>query len=143
MRALSHSYGRFFTGIEIHPGAKIGRLLFIDHGYGIVIGETATIGSDCTIFHGVTLGNNGKNSRDEKSQTNAKRETTGDIPAEQVCPLVSPLLSHSNILHTNIKKHPDIGNNVMIGAGAKILRSNQNRKQCKNRCKCSCARKCT
>ena len=73
---------RFLTGIEIHPGAKIGRRLFIDHGSSIVIGETATIGNDCTIYHGVTLGGTGK----EK-----------------------------------IKRHPDIGNNVIIGCGAKVL----------------------
>lgn len=74
--------GRFFTGIEIHPGAKIGRRLFIDHGMGIVIGETSTIGNDCTIYHDVTLGGTGKD---------------------------------------KFKRHPDIGNNVMIGAGSKIL----------------------
>lgn len=51
---------RFFTGIEIHPGATIGKRLFIDHGMGIVIGETAMIGDDCTIYHGVTLGGTGK-----------------------------------------------------------------------------------
>lgn len=51
---------RFITGIEIHPGAQIGRRLFIDHGMGIVIGETTTIGDDCTIYHGVTLGGTGK-----------------------------------------------------------------------------------
>ena len=79
---LISQVGRFFTGIEIHPGAKIGRRLFIDHGIGIVIGETATIGNDCTIYHGVTLGGRG-NSR--------------------------------------FKRHPDIGNNVMIGTGAKVL----------------------
>ena len=73
---------RHRTGIEIHPGAVIGRRLFIDHGMGIVIGETATIGNDCTIYHGVTLGGTGKD---------------------------------------KIKRHPDIGNNVMIGCGAKIL----------------------
>ena len=73
---------RFITGIEIHPGAKIGRRLFIDHGMGIVIGETATIGNDCTIYHGVTLGGTGKN---------------------------------------KFKRHPDLGNNVMVGCGAKIL----------------------
>jgi len=50
------SFSRFFTGIEIHPGAKIGRRFFIDHGMGVVIGETAEIGDDCTIYHGVTLG---------------------------------------------------------------------------------------
>lgn len=51
--------GRMLTGIEIHPGAKIGKNLFIDHGMGVVIGETATIGDDCTIYHGVTLGGKG------------------------------------------------------------------------------------
>lgn len=73
---------RFLTGIEIHPGAKIGRRLFIDHGMGIVIGETATIGNDCTIYHGVTLGGTGKDKK---------------------------------------KRHPDIGDNVIIGCGAKVL----------------------
>ncbi len=81
--------GRFLTGIEIHPGAKIGRRLFIDHGMGVVIGETATIGNDCTIYHNVTLGGTGKDKN---------------------------------------KRHPDIGNNVIIGCGAKILRINKNRK---------------
>ena len=80
---------RFLTGIEIHPGAKIGKRLFIDHGLGIVIGETATIGNDCTIYHQVTLGGTGKD---------------------------------------KYKRHPDIGNNVMIGAGSKILRTNKNRR---------------
>ena len=68
------------TGIEIHPGAKIGKRLVIDHGMGIVIGETAEIGDDCLIYHGVTLGGTGKD--------------TG-------------------------KRHPTIGNNVLIGTGAK------------------------
>ena len=74
--------GRFFTGIEIHPGAKIGRRLFIDHGMGIVIGETATIGNDCTIYHNSTLGGTGKD---------------------------------------KYKRHPDLGDNVMVGAGSKVL----------------------
>ena len=82
--------GRFFTGIEIHPGAKIGRRLFIDHGMGIVIGETATIENDCIIYHNATLGGTGKDKN---------------------------------------KRHPDLGNNVMVGAGAQILRTNKNRKQ--------------
>ncbi len=73
---------KFFTGIEIHPGATIGRGLFIDHGTGVVIGETAEIGDNCTIYQGVTLGGTGKD--------------TG-------------------------KRHPTLGNNVMIGAGAKVL----------------------
>lgn len=86
---LVSQIARFLTGIEIHPGAKIGRRLFIDHGMGIVIGETATIGNDCTIYHNSTLGGTGK-----------------DIN----------------------KRHPDIGDNVMVGAGAKVLRSNKSRK---------------
>lgn len=73
---------KFFTGIEIHPGAKIGKGLFIDHGTGVVIGETAEIGDNCTLYQGVTLGGTGK-----------------DIG----------------------KRHPTLGNNVMVGAGAKIL----------------------
>lgn len=74
--------GRFWTGIEIHPGATIGRGLFIDHGMGVVIGETTEIGDNVTIYQGVTLGGTGK-----------------DVG----------------------KRHPTIGNNVMIGSGAKVL----------------------
>ena len=73
---------KFFTGIEIHPGATIGRRLVIDHGTGIVIGETAVIGDDCLLYQGVTLGGTGK-----------------DIG----------------------KRHPTLGNNVMVGCGAKLL----------------------
>lgn len=80
-RAISQ-WSKMWTGIEIHPGAKIGRRLVIDHGTGIVIGETAEIGDDCLIYHGVTLGGTGK-----------------DVG----------------------KRHPTIGNNVLIGAGAKVL----------------------
>ena len=73
---------RFFTGIEIHPGATIGRGLVIDHGMGVVIGETAEIGDDVLLYHGVTLGGTGKDKG---------------------------------------KRHPTLGNNVVIGAGAKVL----------------------
>lgn len=79
---LISQISRFITGIEIHPGAKIGKGLFIDHGMGVVIGETAEIGDNVTIFHGVTLGGTGKDKG---------------------------------------KRHPTVGNNVVIGAGAKIL----------------------
>ena len=75
-------WSRFWTGIEIHPGARIGRRLVIDHGCGIVIGETAEIGDDCLLYHGVTLGGTGKDQG---------------------------------------KRHPTIGNNVMISCGAKVL----------------------
>ena len=74
--------GRHKTGIEIHPGATIGKRLFIDHGMGIVFGETTEIGDNCTIYHGVTLGGTGKD--------------TG-------------------------KRHPTLGDNVLIGAGTKVL----------------------
>ncbi len=80
-RLTSH-LGRFFTGIEIHPGARIGRGFFIDHGMGVVIGETAEIGENCTLYHGVTLG--------------------GTSWAKE-------------------KRHPTLGDNVVIGSGAKIL----------------------
>ena len=80
-RAISQ-WSKMWTGIEIHPGAQIGRRLVIDHGTGIVIGETAEIGDDCLIYHGVTLGGTGKD--------------------------------HG-------KRHPTIGNNVLISCGAKVL----------------------
>ena len=80
-RAISQT-ARFFTGIEIHPAAKIGKGLMIDHGMGVVIGETAEIGDNCTLYQGVTLGGTGK-----------------DVG----------------------KRHPTLGNNVMVGAGAKVL----------------------
>ncbi len=80
-RIFSH-LARILTGIEIHPGAKIGRRFFIDHGMGVVIGETAIIGDDCTLYHGVTLGG-----------TTWKKG----------------------------KRHPTLKNNVVIGAGAKVL----------------------
>ncbi len=80
-RALAH-LARWFTGIEIHPGARIGRRFFIDHGMGVVIGETAEIGDDCTLYHGVTLGGTSW----EKG-----------------------------------KRHPTLGRDVVVGAGAKIL----------------------
>ncbi|XVL27902.1 serine O-acetyltransferase [Staphylococcus equorum] len=79
---LISQVARFFTGIEIHPGAKIGKRLFIDHGMGVVIGETCNIGNNVTIYQGVTLGGTGK----ERG-----------------------------------KRHPDIGDNVLTAAGAKVL----------------------
>ncbi len=80
-RMLSH-LSRWITGIEIHPGAHIGRRFFIDHGMGVVIGETAEIGDDCTLYHGVTLGGTSWNKG---------------------------------------KRHPTLGQDVVVGAGAKIL----------------------
>lgn len=79
---LFSQLGRSFTGIEIHPGAQIGRGLFIDHGAGVVIGETAVVGDNCTIYHGVTLGGTGKGEG---------------------------------------KRHPTVGNDVLLGAGVKVL----------------------
>jgi len=76
-------FGRWVTGIEIHPGATIGRHVFIDHGMGVVIGETAEVGDECTIYQGVTLG--------------------------------------GTSLYRGTKRHPTLGKNVVVGAGAKIL----------------------
>ena len=81
--------GRFLTGIEIHPGAKIGKFLFIDHGMGVVIGETSIIGDSVTIYNGVTIGG------------------------------ISP--SENSDSQKNIKRHPTIMNNVIIGSGAQVL----------------------
>jgi len=80
-RLISH-FGRALTGIEIHPGAQMGRGLFIDHGMGVVIGETTVIGDDCHLLQGVTLGG-----------TSSRRA----------------------------KRHPTLGNNVVVGAGAKLI----------------------
>ena len=79
---LVSQLGRFFTGVEIHPGATIGKGLFIDHGSGVVIGETAVVGDYCTLYQGVTLGGTGKDQG---------------------------------------KRHPTLGDNVLVGAGAKVL----------------------
>ena len=79
---MNSNLARFITGIEIHPGATFGKRVFIDHGMGVVIGETTIIGDNCTIYQGVTLGGTGK----EKG-----------------------------------KRHPTLGNNVMVGSGAKVL----------------------
>ena len=76
------SLARWFTGIEIHPGARIGKKFFVDHGMGVVIGETAEIGDNVTIYHGVTLG---------------------------------------GVTWDKVKRHPTIGDNVVIGSGAKVL----------------------
>ena len=80
---------RFFTGVEIHPGAKIGKNLFIDHGMGVVIGETSEIGDNVTIYHAVTLGGS------------------------------SPSIDSERQRHE--KRHPTIGDNVVIGSGAQII----------------------
>lgn len=79
---LLSQFARFLTGVEIHPGAQIGRRVFIDHAIAVIVGETAVIGDDVTIYQGVTLGGTGKDKG---------------------------------------KRHPTVGNNVVIGAGAKVL----------------------
>ena len=81
--------GRFFTGIEIHPRAKVGKNLFIDHGMGVVIGETSEIGNNVTIYHNVTLGG------------------------------IAPSINSND--QRNMKRHPTLEDNVVIGSGAQIL----------------------
>ena len=82
-------FSRFLTGIEIHPKAKIGKNLFIDHGMGVVIGETSEIGDNVTIYHMVTLGG------------------------------ISPSIDSSN--QRDVKRHPTLKNNVVVGSGAQVL----------------------
>jgi len=82
-------FSRFLTGIEIHPKAKIGKNLFIDHGMSVVIGETSEIGDNVTIYHGVTLGG------------------------------ISPSIDYDK--QRNVKRHPTLKNNVVVGSGAQIL----------------------
>jgi len=82
-------FSRFLTGIEIHPNAKIGKNLFIDHGMGVVIGETSEIGDNVTIYHGVTLGG------------------------------ISPSIKSDE--QRNIKRHPTLKDNVVVGSGAQVL----------------------
>ena len=82
-------FSRFLTGIEIHPGAKIGKKFFIDHGMGVVIGETSEIGDNVTIYHMVTLGG------------------------------ISPSINSDN--QRQVKRHPTLKNNVVIGSGAQVL----------------------
>ena len=82
-------FSRFLTGIEIHPGAKIGKNLFIDHGMGVVIGETSEIGDNVTIYHMATLGG------------------------------IAPSINSNN--QRNIKRHPTIGDEAVIGSGAQVL----------------------
>ena len=87
--SIISQFSRFLTGIEIHPGAKIGKNLFIDHGMGVVIGETSEIGDNVTIYHMVTLGG------------------------------ISPSINSNN--QRNIKRHPTLMDNVVVGSGAQIL----------------------
>ena len=113
---LVSQFSRLITGIEIHPGAKIGKRFFIDHGMGVVIGETCEIGDNVLIYHGVTLGGTGKDKG---------------------------------------KRHPTIGNNVMISCGAKVLgpiniadnvkigAGSVVLKDVDKNCSCRCSRRCT
>ena len=86
---INSQFSRFLTGIEIHPKAKIGKNLFIDHGMGVVIGETSEIGDNVTIYHAVTLGG------------------------------ISPSIDSNE--QRNVKRHPTLKNNVVVGSGAQIL----------------------
>jgi len=86
---LISQFSRFLTGIEIHPGAKIGRRLFIDHGMGVVVGETAEIGDNVTLYHDVTLGG------------------------------VAPSIDSDS--QRNVKRHPTLADNVIVGSGAQVL----------------------
>ncbi len=86
---MTSQFSRFLTGIEIHPAAKIGKNLFIDHGMGVVIGESSEIGNNVTLYHGVTLGGISPSENSEKQR--------------------------------NVKRHPTLKDNVIVGSGAQIL----------------------
>ena len=93
-------FSRFLTGIEIHPKAKVGKNLFIDHGMGVVIGETSEIGDNVTIYHMVTLGG------------------------------ISPSIDSDE--QRDVKRHPTLKNNVVVGSGAQVFRSSYYCRKCKN-----------
>ena len=110
-RFISH-FARFLTGIEIHPGAVIGKGVFIDHGMGVVIGETAVVGDYCLIYQGVTLGGTGKESGKREGLTppsKGGRATQGfEVSSNHAPSACTP-------------RHPRLGCHVTVGAGAKIL----------------------
>ena len=99
-------FSRFLTGIEIHPKAKIGKNLFIDHGMGVVIGETSEIKDNVTIYHMVTLGG------------------------------IAPSINSDD--QRDVKRHPTLENNVVVGSGAQVLGPIIVKKECKNWSKCCC-----
>ena len=124
-RAISQ-WSKMWTGIEIHPGATIGRRLVIDHGTGIVIGETAEIGDDCLIYHGVTLGGTGKD-HGKRHPTNGTKvliscgaKVLGPFKVGDDCLLYQGVTLGGTGKDTG-KRHPTLGNNVMVGSGAKVL----------------------
>ena len=99
---------RFFTGIEIHPGAKIGKNLFIDHGMGVVIGETSEIGNDVTIYHAVTLGGSSPSIDSERQRHEKRHPTIGDgVVIGSGAQIIGPI---------------KIGNNARIGANAVVVK---------------------
>lgn len=125
---LFSQINRFFTGVEIHPGARIGTGLFIDHGYGVVIGATAEIGDNCILFHGVTLGGTGKHS-------GKRHPTVGNNVLIGACAtILGPVTIGSNVnigAETVIISHDVPGNCTVVGAPGMIVKLNGERKKLK------------
>jgi serine O-acetyltransferase len=116
---LVSEIGRFLTGIEIHPGAKIGKRLFIDHGHGIVIGETAEIGDDCVLFHRVTLGGTGKHAG-KRHPTLGNRVLVGTNAT-----LLGPITVGDDVkvgAETVVIMHDIPPNTTVVGAPGRIVK---------------------
>ena len=126
---LISQIARFFTGIEIHPGAKIGKGLFIDHGMGVVIGETSEIGDNVTIYHGVTLGGNGK--------TKGKRHPTvgNNVFIGTGAKVLGPINVGDNAkIGANAVVLHDVPKNcTAVGIPAKIIKKNEEKNEKKNK----------
>ena len=117
---------RFFTGIEIHPGAKIGKNLFIDHGMGVVIGETAEIGNNVTIYHAVTLGGISPSIDSEKQRYEKRHPTIGDdVVIGSGAQLIGPIkvgngsrIAANAVVVNNVSEHT-----TMVGVPAKAIKT--------------------
>ena len=117
---------RFFTGIEIHPGAKIGRNLFIDHGMGVVIGETSEVGDNVTIYHAVTLGGSSPSIDSEKQRDEKRHPTIGnDVVIGSGAQIIGPIkVGNGSRIAANAVVVKDVPENVtMVGVPAKIIKS--------------------
>jgi serine O-acetyltransferase len=125
---LTSEFARFLTGIEIHPGAQIGKRLFIDHGHGIVIGETAVIGDDCVLFHRVTLGGTGKHA-------GKRHPTLGDrVLVGTNATLLGPITVGNDVkvgAETVVIMHDIPANTTVVGAPGHIVKRGGERVEAK------------
>ncbi len=130
-RALSY-WGRFLTGIEIHPGATIGKHFFIDHGTGVVIGETAVIGDDCMLYHGVTLGGHGwwHDTKGSKRHPTLENDVVVGVGSSVLGPVTIGKGSRIGAMVLVIDDIPP--NSVVVGAKGKVVVKTGKTKQLKD-----------